>query len=204
MDEVLRLREKLRTLLEAEEVNEAKVTATRGRLLREIKSEMDSTRDREVKALLRRMYRSEILEHQKQLDKRLSAAKRSKGSILQQVPAEMEMKLRKAENEIRYVREASIFDDKKDGVKNATGDVISAAGTIIKIPVFGAVRIVKRVIPKVGKIVLFPLRLPGYLWSKFVEPDEKYEGSIVTSMGKKLAKVTDEMLTNLENTIRRI
>ena len=52
--------------------------------------------------------------------------------------------------------------------------------------------------------MLFPLRLPGYLWSKFVEPDEKYEGSIVTSMGKKLAKVTDEMLTNLENTIRRI
>ena len=116
----------------------------------------------------------------------------------------MRLKLRKAENEIRNARFTTRSDDRKDSIKNAVGDVVSSAATVAKIPVFAGLRIVKRIVPKVGNIVLFPLRLPGYLWSKFIEPDGKYEGSIVTRMSKGFERISTEAITNLENTVRRV
>lgn len=204
MDKIRKLIEKLKRLLSEEEVNEAKVTSTRIRLLRAIKKEMTTTTNSSTRAYLRRLYRAEIYAHQDQLDRRLSATKRSKDSILIQVPSEMRLKLRKAENEIRNARFTTRSDDRKDSIKNAVGDVVSSAATIAKIPVFAGLRIVKRIVPKVGNIVLFPLRLPGYLWSKFIEPDGKYEGSIVTRMSKGFERISTEAITNLENTVRRV
>ena len=204
MDKIRKLIEKLKRLLSEEEVNEAKVTSTRIRLLRAIKKEMTTTTNSSTRAYLRRLYRAEIYAHQDQLDRRLSATKRSKDSILIQVPSEMRLKLRKAENEIRNARFTTRSDDRKDSIKNAVGDVVSSAATVAKIPVFAGLRIVKRIVPKVGNIVLFPLRLPGYLWSKFIEPDGKYEGSIVTRMSKGFERISTEAITNLENTVRRV
>ena len=197
MDKIRKLIEKLKRLLSEEEVNEAKVTSTRIRLLRAIKKEMTTTTNSSTRAYLRRLYRAEIY-------RRLSATKRSKDSILIQVPSEMRLKLRKAENEIRNARFTTRSDDRKDSIKNAVGDVVSSAATVAKIPVFAGLRIVKRIVPKVGNIVLFPLRLPGYLWSKFIEPDGKYEGSIVTRMSKGFERISTEAITNLENTVRRV
>ena len=204
MDKVLKIKKKLQDLLDAEEVDEAKVTAMREKYLRVLKNTRETTNDKHLRTMLTTMYHEEILKHQKQLNKRLKEAKKSKESILKQVPEEMRIKLRKAENEIRYVLETRSLSDKGEAVKDAAGDVISAAATVIKIPAFAVIRISKRVIHGVGKIVLLPLRIPGYLWSKFVEPDGKYEGAIVTKMGKGLAKVTDEILTDLENGVRRV
>ena len=202
MDRINKLIEKLKRLLREEVVNEAKVTSTRIKLLKAIKEEM--AKNPSARAYLRRLYQAEIYAHQDQLDRRLSAAKRSKGSILTQVPSEMRIKLRKAENEIRNARFTNRSDDRKDSIKKAVGDVVSSAATVIKIPVFAGLRIVKRIVPKVGNIVLFPLRLPGYLWSKFIEPDGKYEGSVVTRMSKGFERISTEAITNLENTVRRV
>ena len=184
--------------------NRSLITATRGRLLRalydEYSLEPSSTRRDAIKAQI------DIVtnEHKQQINNRLAETKRANNSMFSQIPQELGLKFQKLSTNIRNIRSSKTVGEAVRNSLMAAGNVASMGISIAKAPIIAALNLGSAVAPSVGRIIVQPLQIPAFMFSKLLNPDGYYNGQQITRMGELIGREVANILNATRNGIRRI
>ncbi len=184
--------------------NRSLITATRGRLLRalydEYSLEPSSTRRDAIKAQI------DIVtnEHKQQINNRLAETKRANNSMFSQIPQELGLKFQKLSTNIRNIRSSKTAGEAVRNSLMAAGNVASMGISIAKAPIIAALNLGSAVAPAVGRIIVQPLQIPAFMFSKLLNPDGYYNGQQITRMGELIGREVANILNATRNGIRRI
>ena len=179
------------------------ITVTRGRLIRILNKEYNLETDVSIKNSIKNEIRRELENHKLQVNNRISK-QNVKESMFKQIPRELGLKYRKVCANLKSIKYGNGKKEKIGGGFKAAGNVLSMGGTVLKVPIVGALKIGKGVSSTVGKIVVCPLHVPAYLFSKIINPDCKYNGRTINNMGNFLGKQVGNILDLAEQGVRRL
>lgn len=180
------------------------ITVTRGRLLRVLNQEYKLEIDENIKRTIMNEINSQSRLHIDQLNNRISKNKSGDKSMFCQIPNELGLKFKKLSTNIKNLRNSKSV---KDGVINGSkvvGNTISMGVSALKVPTVIAIKLGSKAAPTVGKIVVSPLHIPAVLFSKIINPNSKYNGQIINSMGNFLGKELGEILNIAEEGVKKI
>ena len=182
------------------------ITVTRGRLLRILYKEHKLEPDPVIKGTIHNEIKNHLEEHKKQLNSRIASKDVSKSMFIQ-IPEELGLKFKKVKTSIKNIKYATTTKEKISEGFKTVGNTLSIGGTILKVPVVGALRLGSTVSPVVSKIVVFPLHIPGligHVARGIVKPDSKYTGQWVDKCGDGLNNFIKGMLSRTEAGIRKL
>ncbi len=180
------------------------IIAARGRLIVALNRDLNGTTDQVIKNNLRIQIKNEIFLHKSTLDDRISRGKRDNQSFNAQIASEVRFK---AQRLMDSIREFGISDNSGQRVANGAkivGDTISTVFSVAKVPVVAALSLTGRLTPIVGTIVVQPLQIPGFLFSKLINPDGRYNTHVITGVGRGIGNVLASGLNLTADAIRRI
>ena len=113
----------------------------------------------------------------------------------------------KAQRLMDSIREFRMSDNSVERVANGAkivGDTVSTAFSVAKVPVVAALSLTGRLTPILGSIVVQPLQIPGFLFSKLINPDGRYNTQTVTGIGRGIGNIIAGGLDLTADAIRRI
>lgn len=180
------------------------ITATRGRLLRILQQEYKLEPDPNIKNSIMNEINTQSRLHTNQLNNRISKNKNDNKSMVRQIPNEVALKFRKLSTNIKAIKNSKNVGEGLINSTKAVGNTISMVGSIAKVPLVGTIKLGGKVAPTVGKILVSPLNIPAVLFSKIINPDSKYNGRIINSMGNFLGKEVTEVLKLVEQGVKKI
>ena len=183
--------------------HERQIIATRGRLIRALRNEYKLEPDLTVKTAIRTEINRQIQLHANYLNNRLSRVKKSK-SLLSQIPNEIGLKHRKVVNNVRAVKNANTASEKIENGARAVGNAISVVGSAAKVPLLAGATIIAKAGSTIGKIIMLPIHVPAFLFSKIINPDSKYNGKTITNTGASLGRGLGSLVKKAGNRIRRM
>ncbi len=196
-------RQVLYNLLQSENATPAQITAARGRLIVSLNRDLRDTNDVQTINRLRNEIRNEMALHQNQLNSRLQETKTNHNFGTQMIN-EIHLKNRKVANNIRQFNMSEIPSEYIVNGTRIVGNTMSTAFSIAKTPIVATLRLASLAAPVLTSIAVQPLQIPAYLFSKLVNPNSKYNGQIITNMGKELGYLISDGLELSSEIVRRI
>ena len=198
---IVSLNNELNSLLLHPVPNAKKITYTRGKLIKYMQQEIDLTQNYQMKRQKKQLLNFEINKHKQQLNTRI---KINKGSIKSKISSEIGLKIKKTINSYKQI---PLSNNKKEFVGNITksfGSTLSTVGSVAKIPTIGVTKILRSGAKLTAKILISPLHIYAYLFSKLINPNTPYKGKMVGNMSNGLEKVLKKTMEKQEQIIRRI
>lgn len=195
---------KLETYLSEDPVRyRSKIIATRGRLLRILEELYDIEKDVNTKNSIQDEIKYLREQHVNQLNNEISENKKNGNGIIQ-IPKELGLKFKKLANSINNLKNSKDVQEGLENTAKVFGNTISLAGTTLKIPIVAAITLGSKIAPIVGKIIVQPLKIPGYLYSKIINPDAKYNGSTINKMGTFIGEKVGQILDGLNKSVKKL
>lgn len=179
------------------------ITVTRGRLLRLLYKEYKLETDVGLKNTIKNEIRTQLGLHKVQLSNRIKN-QNVKESMFKQIPRELGLKFKKVVANIKNIKYGSTGQEKVGSGLKVLGNALSMGGTVLKVPVVGALKLGGAISSTVGKIMLCPLHIPTFFFSKIINPDKKYTGQAINNMGNGLGKQISNILKLTEQGIRKL
>jgi len=180
------------------------ITVTRGRLLRVLQQEYKLEPDPNIKSSIMNEINMESQLHHNQLNSRISKNKNDNKSMVRQIPNEVGLKFRKLATNVNAIKNSKNIGEGLINTAKVAGNTISIAGSVAKVPLVGAIKLGEKVAPTVGKILVSPLHIPAALFSKIINPDSKYNGRMINSMGNFLGKEVAEVMKLVEQGVKKL
>lgn len=194
----------LDSLLNVKNTPIEQIIAARGRLIVALNRDLRRASDQTIKDNLQMQIRNEIFLHKSALDYRISIGKHNNQSFGAQVTSEVRFKAQRLMDSIREFR---MSDNSAERVANGAkivGDTVSTAFSVAKVPVVATLSLTGRLTPILGSIVVQPLQIPGFLFSKLINPDGRYNTQTVTGIGRGIGNIIAGGLNLTADAIRRI
>jgi len=198
------LEEELSQYIQDPANNQKNITVTRGRLLRALHAEYKLETDQNTKDSIKQKIDIETKKHREQLNNRISLNKNQNRSLVTQIPKELGLKFRKLSANVEKISESKSVSEGLVNTARSVGDVTSIATTVAKVPVVTVIKLGSAVAPTFGKLLVQPLQVPGYLFSKVINPNSTYNGQTITNMGAFLGKQVANILNATANGIKRL
>lgn len=198
---ITELNNELNGLMQYPTENQSEITYRRGKLLKYLRQAIDLTQDPAAKQNLEQALNNEINTHKRQLDSRIRYNKKAETNSL---PTELGLKINKAINSFKQI---SLSQDKQELMGNivkGVGNTLSIAGTVAKLPAIGITKLLKSGSTLTAKILTAPLHIGEYYFSKLINPDSPYKGTVVNKMSDGLGNMLKALMDKQEQAIRRI
>lgn len=121
-----------------------------------------------------------------------------------QIADEINLKDRRLVNSARQFAQSENVSEYMVNGARVIGNTISTAFSVAKTPLMATVRLASLATPVLTTIAVQPLHIPTYLFTKLINPDARYNGQIVTRMGREIGNVISSGLNVSNEVIRRI
>jgi hypothetical protein len=197
-------RNELNALLSNPDARPAQITAARGRYIVALNRDIRNTNDPQTINKLKNEARIQMENHQMQLNNRINQAKHSNGFASTQIVSEVALKNRKIANSARQFASSSSASEYAINGARVVGNTVSAAFSVAKAPLMATIRLASLAAPVLTTIAVQPLQIPAYLFTKLINPDAKYNGMIITNMGRQVGILVSNGLNMSNEVIRRI
>ena len=197
-------RQNLDSLLQDHNATPAQITAARGRLIVALNRDFNEANDIQTTSRLRNEIRNEMSIHQNQLNARLQNTKQNSRFLGTQVIGEVGLKRRKIANSVRQFRMSERPGEYVANGARVVGNTLSTAFSVAKAPIIATMRLASIAVPVLTSIAVQPLQVPAYLFTKLINPDAKYNGRIITDMGREVGNLVSNGLNLGTEVIRRI
>lgn len=197
-------RNELNQLLSDPNARPAQITAARGRYIMALNRDIRNTTDQQTLNQLRNESRSQMTAHQMQLNNRINQERRSNGFIGTQIANEIVLKNRRIANSARQFASSSSASEYVANCARVVGNTVSAAFSVAKAPLMATIRLASLAAPVLTTIAVQPLQIPGYLFTKLINPNAKYNGQVITNMGREVGNLVANGLNMSNDLIRRI
>lgn len=197
-------RNNLNMLLSSPTTTQAQVTAARGRYIVALNRDIRNSNYLQDKSRLRNEYRNQMIAHQQQLNTRLRQTRRENNFVGVQIADEVNLKSRRLVNSARQFAQSENVSEYMVNGARVAGNTISTAFSVAKAPLMATVRLASLAAPVLTTIAVQPLHIPAYLFTKLINPDARYNGQIVTRMGREIGNVISGGLNVSNEVIRRI
>ena len=138
--------------------------------------------------------------YQIQLNNRINQVRNSNGYLGAQIMNEASLKSRRVANSIRqFAHSESGSEYLTNGVR-VFGNTASAIFSVAKTPIMVTLRLAGLAVPVLTTIIV----ISWYLFSKLINPDSKYNGQLITNMGKEVGNFVTNGLNASNDFIRRM
>lgn len=199
------LQSQLKNYLNDPITNEKEITITRGRILRAYVKEYNLETDLGVKARIQTLIRQEADLHKNQVNERIRKVKADKNiSVVNQISNELALKFRRLATNARSVVESRSNGELIKNATNTVGNTLSLGATALKAPIIAVLRLSSYGIQYAARLAVQPLHIPGYLFSKIINPEGSYQGKMINDMGKFLGDELSLLLRQTEKGVRKI
>lgn len=199
------LQSQLKNYLNDPITNEKEITITRGRILRAYVKEYNLETDLGVKARIQTLIRQEADLHKNQVNERIRKVKADKNiSVVNQISNELALKFRRLATNARSVVESRSNGELIKNATNTVGNTLSLGVTALKAPIMAVLRLSSYGIQYAARLAVQPLHIPGYLFSKIINPEGSYQGKMINDMGKFLGDELSLLLRQTEKGVRKI
>lgn len=199
------LQSQLKNYLNDPITNEKEITITRGRILRAYVKEYNLETDLGVKARIQTLIRQEADLHKNQVNERIKKVKADKNiSVVNQISNELALKFRRLATNARSVVESRSNGELIKNATNTVGNTLSLGATALKAPIMVVLRLSSYGIQYAARLAVQPLHIPGYLFSKIINPEGSYQGKMINDMGKFLGDELSLLLRQTEKGVRKI
>ena len=198
------LQQQISNLENSPSVNQQRITLLRGKLIRQLRMDIKNASDVNTVNQIKTVLNQVLQDHQEQLNTRLRDVKQNSNSSLSQLPKEFGLKIKKTVNSIRQLKQSRTKLELLANSAKLSGNILSTTGTVAKAPVIATLNIISKTVPTIGKIMVQPLQVPVYLFSKFINPDAPYNSRMITNIGNGLGKILASTLNFTQNNIRKI
>lgn len=199
------LQSQLKNYLNDPITNEKEITITRGRILRAYVKEYNLETDLGVKARIQTLIRQEADLHKNQVNERIKKVKADKNiSVVNQISNELALKFRRLATNARSVVESRSNGELIKNATNTVGNTLSLGATALKAPIMAVLRLSSYGIQYAARLAVQPLHIPGYLFSKIINPEGSYQGKMINDMGKFLGDELSLLLRQTEKGVRKI
>ena len=182
-------RNELNQLLSNPDARPAQITAARGRYIIALNRDIRNTNDLQTVNYLRNESRMQMTAHHQQLNNRLNHERHSNGLIVTQIANEIVLKNRRIANSARQFAYSNSASEYVANGARVVGNTVSAAISVAKIPLMATVRIASLAAPVLPTIAVQPLQIPAYVFTKVINPDAKYNGQVITNMGREIGNL---------------
>lgn len=197
-------RQELNNLLASGEARPEQITAARGRLIAALNRDISNSNDENIIDILRHEAAHEMALYQNQLNNRLHITKRTDDGVVSQIANEVSIKSRKVSNSTRQFFNSNSVGEYVTNGTRVVGNALSTAYSVAKAPLLATLRLSSLAVPLLTTILVQPLQIPAYLFSKIINPDSKYNGQIVTSCGRGIGNLIASGLNLSADIVRRI
>jgi hypothetical protein len=197
-------RNELNALLSNSDARPSQITAARGRYIMALNKDIKNTNDPQTINNLKIEAKKQMRAHQMQLDSRINQARHSNGFVSTQIASEIVLKNRKIVNSARQFASSSSASEYATNGARVVGNTVSAAFSVAKAPLMATIRLASLAVPVLTTIAVQPLQVPAYLFTKLINPYAKYNGQVITNMGRQVGNLVSDGLNMSNEAIRRI
>lgn len=201
----IELETKLSDYLKNPTMNEKKITATRGKLLKAYLDEYNLETNFSERKKIHELLKKEAKNHKSQVNERIKKVKNDKDiTATNQISKELGLKFKKIKTDVNILKASNTITELSTNMLKTAGNTASLAASAAKAPVVAALNLSSMGIKYAAKIVAQPLHIPAYLFSKIKNPDYEYEGKKVNNMGKFVGEKLSVLLKDMEKGVRKI
>lgn len=186
-------------------LNEKLITITRGRILKAYVQEYNLETDPSKKTRIHFLLNQEANKHKIQVNERIKNIKKDKNiTVVNQISNELGLKFRKLATDMRLANESKTASELSVNMLNTLGNTASFAVSASKVPIIAVLKLSSIGVKYAAKLAVQPLHIPVYLFSKIINPENKYQGKIINNLGDFLGQELSDMLKETEKGVRKI